>query len=118
MRNVLLVLITLGMLVSGCVVINNADDSTRGQKIQEATLKQFEPGTTTKAWTLAVLGEPTSQENLDGGIDVLRYEYSHRSEQQTLVFLLFAGNADKEEKQTVYLEFKDDVLTRYWQEQD
>lgn len=116
MRKILL-LGTIGLLLSGCVVINDSGDESHGRRITNSTLKQFEVGKTTKEWTLAVLGEPTHQETLDSGVEVLRYEHSRRKEQATVVFLLFAGNLDREEKQTAYFEFDNDILTRHWVEE-
>ena len=111
-------LIAMGISASGCIVINNADDSVKGRRIEQSTLKQFEAGKTTKDWTIAVLGKPSSEQTLDGGLEVLRYEYSRRKEQQTLIFLLFAGNVDKKDSQTTYFEFQDGILTRHWVEKD
>ena len=117
-------LFTLGLFtlilatLSGCIVVSNSGDRASGKRIKETTLNQFEVGSTTKEWTLAVLGEPSHRETLEDGTEVMRYEYSRKKEQQTVVFILFAGNSDKQEKQTAYFEFKDDVLSRYWVEQD
>jgi outer membrane protein assembly factor BamE (lipoprotein component of BamABCDE complex) len=118
MKKTILCLAALLCLNSGCLVINQSSNKTTGQRVKDSTLQQFEPGSTNKEWTLAVLGEPTSQEVLDDGTEILKYEYSRKVDRTTVVFVLFAGNEDKNEKQTAYFEFKDNLLTRYWIEND
>lgn len=116
MSTVLLVCVTFAL--SGCLISSSSSNRGEGTRIKEHTLKQFEPGTTTKEWTLAVLGSPNKHEALDDGREILRYEYSRKVHSDTTVFLLFSGSSNKTEKQTVYFEFKDQVLSRYWVEHD
>ena len=118
MKKVLLFMTAASLLASGCLVVSDSSNRATGKRIKKDTLKQFEVGSTTKEWTLAVLGSPTYEETLEDGTEILRYEYSRNIDQDTVVFLLFAGTADKTEKQTAYFEFKDNVLSRYWVEED
>lgn len=101
---------------SGCMVMNESNDRADGQRIQADTLRQFEPGTTTKAWTLAVLGKPTQTESLEDGTEILKYVYTRNKEEETVVFILFAGSTNRREHQTTYFEFKEGILVRFWSE--
>ncbi|MFC1765958.1 hypothetical protein ACFL6U_28255 [Planctomycetota bacterium] len=118
MKNMILCMTATALMVSGCLVINDSTNKATGKRIQDDTLKQFEPGSTTKEWTLAVLGSPSKQEILEDGTEILKYNYSRNMDRTTVIFVLFAGSEDKNEKQTAYFEFKNDILSRYWVEND
>ena len=106
------------LMISGCVVCGNSSRQESGKKIRESTLKQLEPGKTTKEWTLSVLGTPTSRNALDNGVEVFKYEYTETVDEQLAVFLILASDSERKTSQSIILEFKDDILTKYWMDRD
>ncbi len=110
------IVILMCLVISGCLVVSDTSRHVSGKKIKESTLKQLEPGKTTKEWTISVLGTPTSRNKLDNGIEVFKYEYTETVNEEAAVFLLVASDSEKKTSQSVILEFKDNILTRYWTE--
>ena len=106
------------LVTSGCVVCSDTTSQESGKKLENSTLKQLEPGQTTKDWAMSVLGTPSSRNKLDNGIEVWKYEYSKTINKEFAVFLLLASDSEKKVSQSVCLEFKDNILTRYWSEED
>jgi outer membrane protein assembly factor BamE (lipoprotein component of BamABCDE complex) len=105
-------------VASGCVVSSDATSHESGKKLKDSTLKQLEPGKTTKEWTISVLGTPSSRNKLDNGTEVFKYEYSKTVDEEFAIFLLWASDSEKTTSQSVCLEFRDNILTRYWTEHD
>ena len=105
-------------VASGCVVSSDTTSHESGKKLKDSTLKQLEPGKTTKEWTISVLGTPSSRNKLDNGTEVFKYEYSKTVDEEFAIFLLWASDSEKKTSQSICLEFKDNILTRYWTEHD
>jgi outer membrane protein assembly factor BamE (lipoprotein component of BamABCDE complex) len=112
------VLLLMGLVISGCVVSSDTTTRESGNKINSSSLKQLEPGKTTKEWTEAVLGAPSSRNKLDSGTEVWKYEYSKTVNNEFAIFLLLGSENEKKINQSVCLEFKDNILTKYWSEED
>ena len=112
------VVLLVCFVTSGCVVSSDTTSQESGKKLKNSTLKQLEPGQTTKEWTVSVLGMPSSRNKLDNGTEVWKYEYSKTVENEFAIFLLWASDSEKKISQSVCLEFKDNILTRYWSEED
>ena len=103
-------------VASGCIVSTENISEERGKKPKTSSVRRLEPGVTTKDWALSVLGNPTSRSKLDDGTEVLKYEYSKTVNHELDIFLLFGSESEKTTCESVCLEFKDDILTRYWSE--
>ena len=88
----------------------------RGRKLKNSSLRKLEPGVTTKDWAVSVLGTPTSRSKLEYGAEVLKYEYSKTVNHELAIFLLLGSESEKTTSESVCLEFKDNILTRYWSE--
>jgi outer membrane protein assembly factor BamE (lipoprotein component of BamABCDE complex) len=109
----------LGVLaVGGCVVYHdNTHYQEKGKPISNRTLDQIECGTTTKSWVLATLGEPSQQSTTDKGVEVLEYRYGRKKDNQ-FVFVPFVFiNDNGEDKQTLYFEISDGIVTNFWKEE-
>ena len=112
----LVVILLICFVTSGCIVSTENKSQERGKKLKNSSLRKLEPGVTTKDWTVSVLGTPTSRSKVDNGTEVLKYEYSKTVNHELVIFLLLASDSEKTTSESVCLEFKDDILTRYWSE--
>jgi hypothetical protein len=113
---VLLAIAGIVLTATGCVVWNSdVSYGGKGAPLSNATLEQIEYGSTTKAWVLATLGEPTEQATPEEGVEVLKYQYS-RTEDCNFVMPFVVVNDTKKDEQTVYFEIRDGVVQRYWTE--
>lgn len=108
------IIILMCFATSGCLYKNYTTTEEKGKKINDSTLQQLEPENTTKEWAISTLGTPSSRDNLNNGDEIFRYEYSKKVDEKIRVFLLFHSNKEDITSQTVCLEFKDDLLTKYW----
>ena len=99
---------------TGCLVSGSNVEKTTGNFVAPSTLDQIKPGKTTAAWVRATLGAPSSQGKLDDGSEVWKYEYTEKRESDTAVFLIFGGSNKTEKNRTVFVEFKDGVVTNAW----
>ena len=116
-RGIGLLLLTSIPLLGGCVVYSNdVKYGDKGRAPTTHTLHQIHSGTTTKDWVLATLGEPSRQSTAQSGMEVLEYQYS-RTKDNKFVFCPFVFiNDEGEEKQTLYFEIENGVVTKFWKE--
>ena len=102
---------------SGCLVMGGKSYEESGVRVSSATLDQIEIGTTTQAWVLATLGEPTERTCVEGTeTEVFRYDHTVTTSDGTIVFLLFAGGSNKTTQRTAFFEFENGIVSRYWLE--
>lgn len=104
--------------MQGCLVTSSNTTTESGIRVSEATLSQVEPGRTTEAWLIALLGEPSSRVAVKDrpGQEILRYDFSRVEASGGSVFLIFGGSSRRETNQRVFFEVTDGVVTRHWQE--
>src|SRR5688572_3706591 len=100
--------------LSGCLVAGSSTEHRTGKYVAESTFGQIEPGKTTAAWVQATLGEPDCKTKADGGTEVWQWRYTEHRENNTAVFLIFAGSNEKETAGTAFVEFRDGVVTNKW----
>ncbi|MCL5283005.1 MAG: outer membrane protein assembly factor BamE [Planctomycetes bacterium] len=116
-RGIGLVVLASLLPLAGCIVYS--DDTRYGDKGKaptDRTLDQIQTGTTTKDWVLTTLGEPSRQSTSKEGTEVLEYQYS-RKKDNTFIFCPFVFiNDEGEDKQTLYFEVENGVITRFWKE--
>ncbi len=112
MRGRLASLVILGsaVVLGGCISGERTRES--GIRVGDETLKQFEAGTTTEAWLLAVLGKPTSVAEVKGlpNTRVLRYATQETSGG---VIGFFSGSSGRNVAVTYFI-VTDGVVTRFW----
>ena len=103
---------------SGCLIISGKSVNESGTLISSATLNQIEPGHTTEAWLIAMLGEPDRRSDVEGqeGVSVLRYDYCVTKSEGGAVFLIFAGGSETTRVTKTYFEVVDGVVSRSWTE--
>ncbi len=115
--NLLILLTSLLAFGSGCSVIHShSTTKMMGKQVSDDTLARIEVGVTSEDWVVATLGEPTSREKVNDSTTIMKYASKKiRSANSTLLFV-FDTSSKKEEKRTVYFEFRNGILDRYWEE--
>jgi len=104
--------------LGGCIS-SSATSRYEGPSIGDRTLSQIEPGETTKAWVLGVLGEPTEQAVIesDEPARVEVWKWTRRKITTTKGRAVVTGSTSRTESvQTVYVEFRGDVVSRAWRD--
>jgi outer membrane protein assembly factor BamE (lipoprotein component of BamABCDE complex) len=99
---------------TGCLVGGSSEVKREGNYVSESTLNTIEPGKTGKAWVLATLGEPSSKKEIEPGHELWKYSYKETKEGNGYVFLIFAGSDKNVSGGNVFVEFKDDVVSKSW----
>ena len=111
-RAAILALVTLP--AAGCLFGGHSELKQEGNYVSPTTLGQIKPGETRSPWVKAVLGEPSERITVDDHMSIWRYAYTETKSGSGYVFLLFGGSDTKVTKSSVFVEFKDDVVTRHW----
>ncbi len=116
-RGIGLVLLASLLPLAGCLIYS--DDTRYGEKGKaptEHTLDQIQTGTTTRDWVLATLGDPSRQSTTEEGTELLEYQYSRKKDNQFIFCPFVFINDEGEEKQTLYFEVANGVVTKFWKE--
>jgi hypothetical protein len=112
-----LVLGTGLLLSSGCAIIDaHSETTTSGTIVSDESLARVQPGSTTTAWLLATLGEPSSREQVDGSTEILKYSSQQLVEVDSELLFIFDTSTRKEVHRTVFFECVDGMLSRHWVE--
>ena len=109
----------LGILPLGGCLIYSHDTHYRekGKPVSDRTLDQIECGATTEDWVRATLGDPSQQSTTAEGTEVLEYRYAKKKDNQFLLLPFVIVNDNGEEKQTLYFEITNGVVTNFWEEE-
>lgn len=111
--------LAVAVLAAGCTVLSNNSSTTySGTQVSDVTLAQMEVGKTTKSWVVATLGAPTSVSQVDDNTELLRYTATRTTEREAGMIVVVASKQKTQKRETVYLEFKDGVLKRYWKAEE
>ena len=110
--------VAFAITTTGCLVVTGSSYHESGVKVTPTTLDRIELGTTTEAWVIAALGEPTERTEVEGQPDVAILRYEHRTTEHSggTVLFLFAGGKDESHTSTAYIEVTNGVVTDYWTE--
>jgi outer membrane protein assembly factor BamE (lipoprotein component of BamABCDE complex) len=102
----------------GCLVMSGTSVEQHGVRVTRSTLDQVEIGTTSEAWVVATLGEPTERTTVEGQehVSVLRYDFVESRSEGGTVFLIFAGGKDVTTTTRTFFEVTGGVVSRYWTE--
>jgi len=106
------------LLAGGCVV-NDASSvkcSAKGAMVPQETLNQIEPGRTSKAKLVAILGEPTRKTKLDENTEWYVYEYTKTKKWDLTVLLLVRKKGTTRKTNRLYFEIRDDLVKRWWRD--
>ena len=106
-------------VVAACVVLAGCA-SSGNEKVRTETMDtvgtKVTKGVTTKDQVKALYGEPGSVSLTDGGSEVWKYEYAHATAKAVSfvpIVGLFAGGADVNKNEIVFLFDKNNVLQNY-----
>jgi outer membrane protein assembly factor BamE (lipoprotein component of BamABCDE complex) len=101
------------MSAPGCLITGESTTTTRGTNVAPSTFAQIKVGSTTIGWVHATLGDPSSK-TTDGDDEVWKYTYTEHTNTSGAVFLVFGGSTSTEKVNTVFIEFKNDVVINKW----
>jgi outer membrane protein assembly factor BamE (lipoprotein component of BamABCDE complex) len=111
-------LISLALVLAvgpGCTVISsNTSTSQSGPLVSEETIAQLEVGKTTKEWVVATLGTPSSSSSVSEKNEILKYTSTRTKKTHSGLLVVLDAKNETQTKETLYLEFQDGVLKRYW----
>ncbi len=102
--------------LGGCLVSGSSKESMTGRYVGPATFEQIEPGVTTDKWVLGALGEPTTKADLDDGASLWKWSYKRDRSSSSSVFLLFGGSSRKESEGATFVQIRDGIVVKAWQE--
>ena len=106
--------VTLAAL-SGCLASGSSSTTVSGRFVGPETMRQIEPGVTTRDWVQATLGEPTSRTTLsDGRTEIWKWEHRSVSRSRGAVLLIARGSNHHEQIGAAFVEIVDGVVTRSW----
>ena len=77
-------------------------------------MARLEIGKTTRAWVEATLGAPSSSQVVDDQTEILSYTATRTTSKKAGFIVVFRSNQKTEEKETVFFEFQNGILNRYW----
>lgn len=106
-----------GVILPGC--ISGRSDVRYGPKgpaVTGKTLKHVRCGQTSKEWVLGTLGAPTAATATPEGTEVLKYEYTKKTDVDFDFCPFLDFDDKKEERTTVYFEIRDGVVLKYWRD--
>ncbi|MFO0375909.1 MAG: outer membrane protein assembly factor BamE [bacterium] len=111
-----LAVMSLALPVGGCIVGGSSSTSITGTFVGRETLATIEPGTSTREYVLATLGEPTSKRTLSGGEELWRWDYRRVKMSSGYVLVVFGGSSREEVAATTFVHLQGDRVKRVWQD--
>jgi len=97
-----------GLSIGGCA----SSPRETGIRIGDETLNQFKAGTTSEAWLIAVLGQPSSWAKVEGVENTKIFRYATTSESGGLMSLVTGGGGKTDA--VTYFIITDGIVTRFW----
>ena len=114
-KGILCAVTSLALLTTtGCLVGGSSSVKREGNYVADSTLNSIEPGKTGKAWVIATLGEPSSKKEIEPCHELWKYSYKETKDNDGYVFLIFAGSDKNVTGGNVFVEFKNDVVSKSW----
>ena len=107
-------LVLTSILLAGCVV---SDTHMHYSGVQRDQLRKIKHGITTKDQLLDMVGEPTEEDVMEDGVEILKYKCKMVKDDQ---FVLFPPpivvDHKKETEHLVVFKIEDGVVQRHWKE--
>ena len=101
--------------MSACIINVDSHSERSGRYVSSTTLQQIEPGRG-QDYVLALLGEPSSRSKLDGGTEIWKWTYSETKHSEGHLIFVFSGDDTKHVEGATYVEFKDGIVQKTWQD--
>jgi outer membrane protein assembly factor BamE (lipoprotein component of BamABCDE complex) len=101
--------------LTGCLIMSNEKTEVEGTEVSEETLSQIEPGSP-EDLVLALLGEPTTRQDLSDGTTLLRWQYRKTTKKGSAVLVIFAGSTKREESGRIYVLLRDAKVEKVWRD--
>jgi outer membrane protein assembly factor BamE (lipoprotein component of BamABCDE complex) len=105
-------------MLTGCIAGGASRDTVTGRFVGAETLSNIEPGTTTKSWVVGALGEPSTKTVLPDGLELWTWNFSRTKRGTGWVLFIFSTTNERETSSRAFVEFRHDVVTRAWREDD
>lgn len=111
-----IVAVLASTLLPACFVIH-ADSHLRttGRAVSAETLSRIEPGRD-REFVLALIGEPTSRTALEGGVEIWKWVYEEKRTRSSGLLLVVDSDETTERTGTTYVELRDGVVVKAWQD--
>jgi len=103
-------------LLSGCLVHSSSRTEVSGRYISAQTISQIEPGKTKDDFVMAVLGAPSSKNQLSDGSEVWKWDYNKKKSSNGSVFLLVDTDSHTESQGSTYVIMRNCVVEKVWQD--
>jgi hypothetical protein len=71
---------------------------------------------TDEKWIAGVLGEPCSRSEMSDGSQIWKWSYENTQTSNSSVFLLFGGRSSKKTQRTTFVQMKDGLVVKAWQD--
>ncbi|MHC4480194.1 MAG: hypothetical protein ACYS8K_02305 [Planctomycetota bacterium] len=114
---VLLAVMLLAWSASGCFVRTRDRTVTGPHPVPDgATLSSLKVGETTRQWVIETLGQPTRTKDLEGGGQLLIYEYLERESGHTRVLVIATYRWNETSVMRLSFEVRDGIVTRFERE--
>ena len=107
---VLLSALFLGL--PGCIASASSKSDYRGRYVSASTLARIKPGQT-RSHVVALCGQPTRRQYIDETTSLWVWEY-HKTTVRSGRLAVLKANRRTEENGQVFVEFKDDKVTKAW----
>ena len=102
--------------LGGCLISSGSSDTVSGTYIGRETLAQMKPGETKEDFVVATLGQPSCKSALSDGSQLWKYNYSRTKRSGASVFVLLSAGSKEQTVATTFVELKDGVVTKAWQD--
>jgi len=102
-------------LFPACIINVDSHSERSGRYVSASTLQQVEPGRT-QSYVLALLGEPTSRTKIDDGTEIWKWAYTETKRSEGSLIFVFSGDDTERIEGAAYVEFKDGVVQKTWQD--
>lgn len=113
----LLPLTALALLLNGCLVTVESDTDSVETVWSDSEVSRLELGRSDEQWVRDSFGEPASKLSYADGSQVWKYRNVSERDFELGVFLVFSIDVEEERVETLSIEFREGVVTKYWIEE-
>ena len=105
----------ISLIVTGCISAHsNIRYGPTGPPIGGHILRQVKKHSTTRAWLISVLGQPSCESETSKGTRMLQYHYVKKIDSKFSIDPFLDMDEEKEEHTTLYFEVRNGIVTNFW----